>query len=167
MDQIKIGCFIKELRKEKELTQEQLAEKFNVSRRSVSRWETGSNMPDISIMIELADFFEVDIRELLDGQRKEAMMKNEIEETAVKVAAYSNKTNERQTKVVRVLFVVGFVALMINQAMFLLEIKDTFLAGFLKGATFGLACASMIFGFLYTTGRMAKIMEAKRRLIEQ
>lgn len=50
MDQKKIGSFIKELRKEKNLTQEQLAEKFNVSRRTVSRWETGNNMPDLDIL---------------------------------------------------------------------------------------------------------------------
>ena len=49
MDQIKIGSFIKELRKEQNLTQEELAEKFNVARRTVSRWETGSNMPDLEI----------------------------------------------------------------------------------------------------------------------
>ena len=47
MNQIKIGEFLKELRKEKRLTQEQFAEQFNVSRRSVSRWETGNNMPDL------------------------------------------------------------------------------------------------------------------------
>lgn len=47
MNQIKIGSFLKELRKEKELTQEQLAEQLNVSNRSVSRWETGSTLPDI------------------------------------------------------------------------------------------------------------------------
>ncbi|MBR3514947.1 MAG: helix-turn-helix transcriptional regulator, partial [Lachnospiraceae bacterium] len=47
MDQIKIGTFLKTLRKEKNLTQEQLAEKLGVSNRTVSRWETGTNMPDI------------------------------------------------------------------------------------------------------------------------
>lgn len=167
MDQIKIGCFIKELRKDKKLTQEQLAEQFNVSRRSVSRWETGSKMPDISIMIELADFFEVDIRELLDGQRKNEVMKNEVEETAVKVAEYSNKANERSTKVVRAFFVIGLFALALNQGMFLLEIKDTLLSGFIKGSTFGMACGAMILGFLYSTGKMTKLAEAKRRLIER
>ena len=44
MDQIKIGIFLKELRKEKKLTQEQLAEKLNVSDRTVSRWETGGSL---------------------------------------------------------------------------------------------------------------------------
>ena len=62
MDQIRIGEFLKELRKEKGLTQEQLAEQFNVSRRSVSRWETGSNLPDLSIIVELAEFYDVDIK---------------------------------------------------------------------------------------------------------
>ena len=50
MDQKKIGQFIKELRKEKGITQEKLAETFNVSVRTISRWETGSNMPDISLL---------------------------------------------------------------------------------------------------------------------
>lgn len=59
MDQVKIGRFMRELRKEKALTQEQLAEKFGVSNRTVSRWENGNNMPDISILIELADFYGV------------------------------------------------------------------------------------------------------------
>ena len=49
MDQSKVGRFIKELRKEKNLTQEQLAEQFNVSRRTVSRWETGNNLPDLDV----------------------------------------------------------------------------------------------------------------------
>lgn len=49
MDQKRIGSFLKELRKEKGITQEQVAEKLNVSARTVSRWETGRNMPDISL----------------------------------------------------------------------------------------------------------------------
>lgn len=52
MDQRKIGFFLKELRKEKNLTQEQLAEKINVSGRTVSRWEMGHNMSDISLLVE-------------------------------------------------------------------------------------------------------------------
>ena len=56
MEQQKIGLFLKELRKERELTQEQLAEQFNISNRTVSRWENGNNMPDLSILVELADF---------------------------------------------------------------------------------------------------------------
>ncbi|MCF0258759.1 MAG: helix-turn-helix transcriptional regulator [Erysipelotrichaceae bacterium] len=57
MDQKKIGTFLKSLRNEKGLTQEQTAEQLNVSSRTISRWETGSNMPDISLLVEIADFF--------------------------------------------------------------------------------------------------------------
>ena len=53
MDQVKIGRFLKILRKEKGLTQEQLAEKFNVAGRTISRWETGSNMPDLMLICKL------------------------------------------------------------------------------------------------------------------
>ena len=70
MDQKKTGSFLKQLRNEKKLTQEQLAEKLQITSRTVSRWETGSNMPDISMLLELADFYEVDIREIIDGERK-------------------------------------------------------------------------------------------------
>lgn len=78
MDQQKIGRFIKELRKEKGLTQEKTAEQFHVSRRTVSRWETGSNLPDLDVLIEMADYFEVDLRELLDGERTENRMNKDF-----------------------------------------------------------------------------------------
>ncbi|MBQ6692455.1 MAG: helix-turn-helix domain-containing protein [Clostridia bacterium] len=89
MDQIKIGGFLRELRKEKELTQEQLAEKFGVSSRSVSRWENGNTMPELGILVELADYYEVDIKEIIDGERKSEIMKKEEKETLRKVADYA------------------------------------------------------------------------------
>ena len=98
MNQIKIGEFLKELRKEKGLTQEQLAEKLNVSRRTVSRWETGNNLPDLDVLIEMADYYEVDLRELLDGERKSEEMNKEMEETVLKVADYSNEEKNRLMK---------------------------------------------------------------------
>ena len=81
MDQQKTGRFLKELRKEKGLTQEQVAEHFNVAGRTVSRWETGSNMPDLSMLVEISSFYEVDIREIIDGERKSEKMDNELKET--------------------------------------------------------------------------------------
>ena len=101
MDQIKIGALLRELRKEKNLSQEQLAEQFNVSSRSVSRWENGNTMPDISVLIELADFYDIEIRELLSGERKSESMNKDMKETLVMVADY---TNEEKKKIVRSLF---------------------------------------------------------------
>ena len=79
MDQVKIGKFLAELRKEKEMTQEQLADRLNVARRTVSRWETGSNMPDMDILIELSDFYSVGLREILDGERRNTEMEKEVD----------------------------------------------------------------------------------------
>lgn len=69
MDQIKIGKFIAELRKEKNLTQEQFAEKIGVSNRSISRWENGKNMPDISLFAPLCELLGIGVNELICGER--------------------------------------------------------------------------------------------------
>ena len=104
MDQIKIGVFLKELRKAKGLTQEQLAEVLNVSSRTVSRWENGSNMPDISMLVEIAVFYDVSIPEIVQGERKSETMDQETRETAVAMAKYSqNEVKMRKQKVVGIL----------------------------------------------------------------
>ena len=101
MDQMKIGTYLKELRKEKNLTQEQIAEKFGVSQRSVSRWENGYTMPDISVLIELADYYDVDLREILNGERKADNMNEDLKQTLDMVADY---TNEEKKKLVNSLY---------------------------------------------------------------
>ncbi|MBR5917797.1 MAG: helix-turn-helix transcriptional regulator, partial [Lachnospiraceae bacterium] len=111
MDQKKVGSFLKELRKEKGITQEQLAEKLNVSGRSVSRWETGNNMPDISLLVEIADFYDVDVREIIEGERKSEMMNKEVREVATKMADYANTEKGRLLKVVRLIGIIGVIIL--------------------------------------------------------
>ncbi len=89
MDQKKTGNFLRELRKATGLTQEQAAEKLGVSGRTISRWETGAYMPDISMLVDIAEMYGVDVREIIDGERKEEKMNSEVKETAVKMADYS------------------------------------------------------------------------------
>lgn len=84
MDTKKIGEFLKVLRKERGLTQEQLAEILLVSGRTISRWETGTNMPDLSILIKMAEFYNVEVKEILDGERKSENMDKELKETLSK-----------------------------------------------------------------------------------
>ena len=103
MNQQKMGEFLKHLRKEKGLTQEQLAEYFYVSSRTVSRWETGSNMPDVEMLIELADFYDVEIREIIDGERKSENMEKE-KETLKKVAEYADAEKAKLKKKVSNIF---------------------------------------------------------------
>lgn len=159
MDQVKFGCFIKNLRKEKGLTQEQLAEQFGVSGRTVSRWETGSNMPDITILIELADFYEVDIREIINGERRQnENMDKDVKETALKVAEYNDTVNQIVTKRMRALSILGVVAL----AVFItLEASGlsakTVVYENISDVALGFACGIMITNVLYTTGLLIKI----------
>ena len=107
MDQIKTGAFLKELRKEHNLSQEQLADRFNTSSRSISRWENGKTMPDISMMIELAEFYDVDIREILRGERKSDNMNEDLKETLVMVADY---TEEEKVKILNKAYFSGLGA---------------------------------------------------------
>ena len=88
MDQKKIGNFLRELRKEKNLTQEQVADKLGVSGRTISRWETGAYMPDISLIVDIAEMYDVDVRDIIDGERKDINMNSEVKEVAVKMADY-------------------------------------------------------------------------------
>lgn len=69
MNNIKIGKFIAECRKEKCFTQSQLAEKLNITDRAVSKWETGRSMPDVSVMQELCSLLGISVNELLSGER--------------------------------------------------------------------------------------------------
>lgn len=165
MDQMKIGKFLGELRKGKSLTQEQLAEKLGVARRTVSRWETGNNLPDIALLIELSDFYAVDLREMLDGERRNRKMDKELEETVRKVAEYDHEGKQRITRVVLVYFSLGVVALIANFLMSMTEMPETFLVGFIKGGTFAMALCAMILGILYATGKLIKLHAFKTRMI--
>ncbi len=167
MDQNKVGSFIKELRKEKNLTQEQLAEEFHVSRRTVSRWETGSNLPDLDILIEMSDFYEVDLREILDGERKSEKMNEEMKETVMKVAEYNNEAKKKMAKVTLTYFVLGIISLIINQGMRFWGSPSTFWVGFLDGMSYTMAMIAMIFGILYVTGTLTRIYEFKLRMLDK
>lgn len=115
MDQIRIGAFLKALRKEKGLTQEQLAEKLAVSGRTVSRWETGSNMPDIGMLVVLADFYGVSIPELINGERKSENMNQETKETAVAMAKYSkNEVKNEKMKLLGILLLIFSLFIIIS-----------------------------------------------------
>lgn len=165
MDQIKIGSFLKELRNGKGLTQEQLAEKMNVSRRSVSRWETGSNLPDLDLLIEMADFYQVDLRELLNGERKSEQMDQEMKETVLQVAEYSNEEKKRITRTVLVYLLVGIVALIISTVLKFVKPEGGFWWGFLDGACTGLMFWSLLMGILYATGSLTQVKAFKMRLL--
>ena len=96
MDQIKIGKFIAERRKSKNLTQFQLAEKLNITDRAISKWENGRSMPDSSIMLDLCKELEISVNELLSG---EMIDMKDYDKKAEENLYNLNKSNEHKKKV--------------------------------------------------------------------
>lgn len=167
MDQKKTGRFLKELRSEKGLTQEQLSEILGVSNRSISRWENGVNMPDFDLVIELANYYQISIEELLDGERKENMIDKKTEETLLKVADYSNQEKMVLSKRLNLLFILGVIAFILY--MFLdirglasVEIYEN-IVNFALGLVFGI----LLTGVLYTSRYMSRIRAFKMRLLHR
>lgn len=168
MDLKKTGQLLKNLRKEKGITQEQFAEIIGVSGRTVSRWETGANIPDLDILIQIADYYEVELRELLDGERKSENMNKEMEDTVLKVADYSNHERERLAKRMCILFCCGAVAFTVYLVMEYLGLADN--RGVQEdtaSAALGFAYGIMLTGILYTSGCLARFKAFKRRLLKR
>lgn len=159
MDLKKTGEFLKSLRNEKGITQEQLAEHFGVSNRTVSRWETGSNMPDISLLVEIADFYDVDVREIIDGGRR-SNMNEEIKEVATKMADYAGKEKDKQLGSVRTVGIVGLVLLAMSIGFQFLTYKSG-VSPLLSIAFSFLALVTMAVVVLYTNGILKKLMKKK------
>ena len=163
MDQKKIGNFLKELRKGKGITQEEFAEKLDVSGRTVSRWETGVNMPDISLLIEISEFFDVSIPEIINGERKSEIMNEEVKEIAEKLSDYANTEKETIIKNIRIHSIMGTVALIIYS---ILELSGLVFQNivFDKIASYceTLALVTVLMIMAHTSGLMYKMQKRKR-----
>ena len=167
MNQEKIGKFLKELRKQKGLTQQQIAEKFNVSNRTISRWENGNNMPDLDILIEISDYYEVDLREILNGERKSENMDKEMKETVLQAVDYTNTEAEKYNRRVRICNGIAMLLILAYNI-----IKDTSLyenSTVMIGVDFaqGVAIGMLLVGVIYSSRYGAKIRAFKHRLLKR
>ena len=107
------GNFISELRKEKKLTQKELAEKINVSDKAVSRWETGKGYPDVTSLVSLSEYFDVSVNELLAGKRLTAEdIKETADENLISVFEQVQKNKKQQNLQVAVYTSVLIVVLL-------------------------------------------------------
>jgi transcriptional regulator with XRE-family HTH domain len=165
MDMIKIGKFLQELRKENSLTQEQLAEQLGVARRTVSRWETGNNMPDLDILVELSDLYSVDLREILSGERKSENMDQELKETVLQVADYSSEEKNRMLRRMHLLFIAGLIGFAAFLVITFLGLEATAPYEAIGSFGLGIAFGMMILGVIFTGRSAARIREFKLRLL--
>ena len=112
MDQLKIGKFIAECRKQKCLTQIQLAEKLSITDKAVSKWERGVAMPDTSIMLELCDILGISVNELLSGEKIDMENDNQkTEQLLLDMAKELEKKNKTIWTSMWVIMIAGMTAL--------------------------------------------------------
>ena len=112
MDQLKIGKLIAECRKQKKLTQMQLAEKLGITDKAISKWERGMAMPDSSIMLELCEILEISINELFSGERMNMENNNQKnEQLLLDMAKELEKKNKTIWRSMWIIMVVSMIAL--------------------------------------------------------
>ena len=151
MQQEKMGCLLRELRKEKGITQEQMAEIFGVSNRSVSRWENGKSMPDITILLEISDYFEIDILELIEGERKQNMNEEKIKIS--KVAEYADNQKLIVLKKIQIADLIGSIASIVAIISIGQYLKyETSAWILLSVLSLGLVSGLFLFKVLYSAG---------------
>ncbi len=115
MNQEKIGKFILECRKRKKFTQSELAEKLGVTDKSVSNWENGRNMPDLSLFKSLCDIFEISINDLISGEivTKENYQEK-FEENIINTIDYTNKKIVKNSNYIGILLIIFGVILAVT-----------------------------------------------------
>ena len=118
MEQEMIGKFISACRKEKGLTQMQLAEKLNITNRAVSKWETGKSVPDVSLMLDLCNILGITVNELLSGERiaMESYQKK-AEENLMELQSKKEKAQKECNAVLKLLIAAFSLIFMLNMAL--------------------------------------------------
>lgn len=115
MNQEKIGKFIAECRKRKKMTQSELGERLGVTEKSISNWENGRNMPDLSLFKPLCDELCITINDLLSGEKvKEKDYKEKLEKNIINTIDYTNKKIENRNNFIGILFIIFGVLISIT-----------------------------------------------------
>lgn len=126
MDQIKIGKFIAQMRKEKGLTQQQLADILNISNKTVSKWERGNGMPEVSLMLPLCKALGINVNELLTGEKlTDSDYKKKAEENMMDLVKEKEESKKKimLSVVVGIITVIAGIALLCAAGMFEMAVQ--------------------------------------------
>ena len=149
MNQQITGKFIAQKRKEKNLTQEQLAEKLGVSNKTVSKWETGKCMPDYSVVQSLCEQLEITVAELMNGEEAEEKSVCTYDEEQIIDLLRRTQELEKQKNIL-------FGVVLITMGIALQALSHTFggsnVKDFFSGLLLGLSIAEMVVG-VYVVGK--------------
>lgn len=170
MNQVSIGKFIQELRKENDMTQEELAQELGVTGKSISRWENGKTMPDISLLNILADKLNTTIPELLNGRK---MTKEELlhmRDTINNLIEYESNKQIKDAKKFNKYNLIGCITLVLallhNSFGYLDYIFTPNIVEFVQGLLFGISIfANMV--SLYNRNHNITICEKKKEFIKR
>lgn len=167
MNQQKVGQFLKTLRNEKSVTQAELAEILGVSNRSVSRWENGTTMPDLDLLIELAKYYRVEVGEILDGERKDKVMDSQTEELLLKVADYNNVERKFFSKRMCIMFIIALTGMVVFAVIDIAGLERTQPYETIVSIALGFVAGTLLTGLLYASRYIVKIKAAKMRLARE
>ena len=149
MNQQATGKFIAQKRKEKNLTQEQLAGKLGVSNKTISKWETGKCMPDYSVVKSLCEELEITVAELMDGENaQERSVRTYDDEQIVDLLIRTQALEKQKQLLYGVLLIVMGIALQaLSHTLGVSNVKD-----FFSGLLLGISIAEMLVG-VYVVGK--------------
>ena len=115
MNQEKIGKFIAECRRQRKMTQSELGEKLGVTEKSISNWENGRNMPDLSLFKPLCEELNISLNDLMSGEKvKEKEYRDKLEENIINTIDYSNKKIESRNIFIGLILIVFGVLISIT-----------------------------------------------------
>ena len=152
MNQLVTGKFIAQKRKEKNLTQEQLAEKLGVSNKTISKWETGKCMPDYAIVKSLCEELEITVAELMDGEvNEEKSMRAYDEDQIVDLLRRTQELEKQKNMILGMMLIVMGIAL---QALSY-NVGGSVFRDFISGLILGLSIGEMLVGIYVVARSMA------------
>lgn len=166
MNQQKVGQFLKELRNEKGITQAELAERLGVSNRSVSRWENGTTMPDFDLLMELAKYYDLEVGEILSGERQASENPAKSEEMMLRVAEYSNVEKAFFSKRMCIMFLMANIGIFVYMVIDLAGLSYTQPYEAIINAVLGFVWGTLITGFMYSSRYIVRLKKARDRFIK-
>lgn len=149
MNQLITGKFITQKRKEKNLTQEQLAEKLGVSNKTISKWETGKCMPDYGVVKSLCEELEITVAELMDGEEAEEKSVRAYDDEQIMDLLRRTQELEKQKNLLYgiLLIIMGIALQALSHTFGGSQVKD-----FFSGLLLGISIVEMLVG-VYVLGR--------------
>lgn len=149
MNQLVIGKFISQKRKEKNITQAQLAEKIGVSNKTISKWETGKCMPDYNVIEDLCKELDITISELMDGEEtEEKSVRTYDEEQILDLLRRTQELEKQKNLLYGILLIVMGIALFAVSSSF----EGSTVKDFISGVLVGISIPEMLIG-VYVTMR--------------